>query len=177
MAWVCGSESPAWTYTIHQPCCGSNPHMKWKKVGRDFSSVLIFLSKNKKTQLKIHMIPKPKCMKGHTVKSLSWAPNSNTSLLSWGNYQFFIYPPRNSLLSFFSCCIFPWRYIFETFYLVLPCFPLFLSYLFLKKIKSTSPEDFLPNANLPLVDTGFILFPTPVSALPQNASVCDSWWS
>ena len=33
------------------------------------------------------------------------------------------------------------------------------------------------NANFPLVDIGFIFFPTPISALAKSQFVCDSWWS
>ena len=42
---VCRFRSCLWTYTTCQPCCGSDPHIKWSKIGTDISSGLIFLSK------------------------------------------------------------------------------------------------------------------------------------
>lgn len=33
------------------------------------------------------------------------------------------------------------------------------------------------NASFPLVDIGFILFPTPISALAKSYFVWDGWWS
>ena len=36
------------TYTTHQPCCGGNPHIKWRNTGRDVSSGLIFLKQKNK---------------------------------------------------------------------------------------------------------------------------------
>ena len=47
-AWVYGFRSQAWTYITCQPCCGGEPHIKWRKTGTDVSLVLIILSKNKK---------------------------------------------------------------------------------------------------------------------------------
>ena len=38
-----GFRSQTWTYTTHQPRCGGNPHIKWRKFGTDVSSALIFL--------------------------------------------------------------------------------------------------------------------------------------
>ena len=45
---VQGSRSQVQTHTTHQPCCVGNPHIKWRKIGTDVSSGLIFLKQTKK---------------------------------------------------------------------------------------------------------------------------------
>ena len=52
VAWVCGFGSQVQTYTTHQPCCGGDPHIKWRKTGTNISLGLIFLSKKKKKERK-----------------------------------------------------------------------------------------------------------------------------
>ena len=47
-AWVHQLVSQAWTFTTRQPCCGSDQHIKWRKIGTDDSSGRIFLSKTNK---------------------------------------------------------------------------------------------------------------------------------
>ena len=48
VAWICGFVSQAQTYTTHQSCCGSDPHIKWRKTGTDVSLGLVFLKQKKK---------------------------------------------------------------------------------------------------------------------------------
>ena len=48
VAWVCRFRSLAQTYTTHQPCCGGDPHIKWRKIGTDVSSELIFFKQRKR---------------------------------------------------------------------------------------------------------------------------------
>ena len=44
----CGpAQSPVGTYTTGHSCCGGNPHIKWRKIGTDVSSGLIFLKQKK----------------------------------------------------------------------------------------------------------------------------------
>ena len=42
----------AWTSTTRQPCCGSSPHIKWRKIGTDVSSGLAKLPQEKKKERK-----------------------------------------------------------------------------------------------------------------------------
>ena len=36
---------------IHQPCCGGDPHIKWRRTGTDVISGLIFLKQKKKEEI------------------------------------------------------------------------------------------------------------------------------
>ena len=49
VAWICRFGSQAQTYTTRQPRCGSNPHIKQRKIGTNVSSGPIFLIKKKKS--------------------------------------------------------------------------------------------------------------------------------
>ena len=40
-------QTQAQTYTTRQPCCGGDPHIKWRKMGTDVRSGLIFPPKKK----------------------------------------------------------------------------------------------------------------------------------
>ena len=43
-----GFCSWAWTYTTRwRPCCGGDPHIRWRKIGTDVSSGRIFLKPKK----------------------------------------------------------------------------------------------------------------------------------
>ena len=48
VAWFHKFGSQVGTHTTHWPCCGSDLHIKWRKIGTDVSSVLIFLKQKKK---------------------------------------------------------------------------------------------------------------------------------
>lgn len=127
--------------------------------------------------MNIHIIPRPKCRKDYTVKCLSYAWNPNTWFPSWEAIipSLFILPEivyyhvSSVIVDSLEMCL--WDF--------LSCFSMLssLSYRFLKKTRSTSPEDFLPKASVPLVDTGFIFFATPVSALAGDSFAGDSWSS
>ena len=39
-----------WTYATGQPRCGGDPYIKWRKIGTDVSSGLIFLSRKRKKE-------------------------------------------------------------------------------------------------------------------------------
>ena len=132
------------------------------------------------------MIPKPKCTKVYIVKKKKKKRMSLLCLKPWNLVppsweaiisSLFIFPEvfyyHFLLLSHFS----PWGRYWKLFILFLPRFPLFLSGLFLQTTRLTFPGDLLQNVNFLLMDFGFILFPTPVSALVRSLFVCDSWWS
>lgn len=90
----------------------------------------------------------------------------------------YLYFQRYSIIIFFYCHIFPHGDVIGNF---LSCFCHgFLSFFpvsFLQTTRLTFPGDLLQNVNFLLMDIGFILFPTPVSALVRSQFVCDSWWS